>query len=378
MIDANRSREIRQAWALLSPSARLPFYLAVFSTFASIGLLTDMLGHGSQASGWLLGLVLWSGLFAVGIAWCVMSERLPILPLLALLQVAVARALPAREPLAGDALSARITLDAAGTIILVIGGYAFFAHFISREVVGALRVRTEVALARGIHEQVVPDVDSHLGRFHALGRARPATEVGGDLFDVVRSGDGLIAYLADVTGHGVPAGMLSGMTKAAARMRLMGDTDLTHLLGDLHSVLSPLKSSAMFVTCSAVQIDSRGRCRVALAGHPPVLLFAARSGTVERLGEAGLPLGVAEWRWESARIDLETGDVLVLVSDGLTEVFDAADREFGLAGVERTLAANGRRPLADLCDAIFAAAAEHGAQHDDQTLLLVRLFEPDP
>jgi hypothetical protein len=376
MSDSREAREIRRMWASLSPRAQAPFFLAVFCTFASLGFLVDALSGGRYSPALLAFLVGWSGAFAMAIAWCVTRQRFRLLPLAVLAQVAVNLLLPRGAPLAGEGFAGRVALDAAGAIVMIVAGYIFFASFIAREGISALRIRTEVGLAREIHELLVPDIDARFGRYQAFGRALPASEVGGDLLDALESPRGLIAYLADVTGHGVPAGMLSAMTKAAGRMRLRAGAGPGELLADLHSVLFPLKRPGMFVTCAVVELGADGGGRLALAGHPPALRYSAASGRVERLGAANLPLGVVESEsFESAPLRMQPGDVLALVSDGLMDVFDAADREFGLDGIERVLVAEAGRPLPELGAAVFAAARTHGAQQDDQTLLLIRALQ---
>ena len=76
--------------------------------------------------------------------------------------------------------------------------------------------------------------------------------------------------------------------------------------------------------------------------------------------------------YQSASLDCAPGDLLALITDGLTEVFDARDRELGMDAVKRLLAAAAARPLTEIADGILAAARAHGAQIDDQTLLLIR------
>lgn len=374
--EARQTREMRLMWVTLHWRSKLPLYLAIFCTFATMGFLVDALTGGRYTLPWLAVLVAWSGVFAVGIARAVMSQQFIMAPVLVVAQILIMLFLPGRAEISSDTLAGRVTLDAAGVIILIIAGYNFFLYFIAREGTSAVRVRTEVALAREIHDELVPDVDLALNGYHAYGRATPANEVGGDLIDVTPGGHGLVAYLADVTGHGVPAGMLTGMTKAAARMRLRASVAPGELFDDLNAVLFPLKRPSMFVTCAAVLLDGGGRGTLALAGHPPVLRYVASSGRVERIGSPGLPLGVFETeRYESQPLVFEPGDVLALISDGLMEVFDASDQEFGLDGIERVLAGHGRGPLPEICQAVFDAARAHGSQQDDQTLLLIRRID---
>jgi len=78
------------------------------------------------------------------------------------------------------------------------------------------------------------------------------------------------------------------------------------------------------------------------------------------------------YAFTSATLDCEPGDLLVLLTDGLIEVFDAQDRELGLDAVKALLAASSAQPLRTIADAIVAKARAHGKQLDDQTLLILR------
>ena len=78
--------------------------------------------------------------------------------------------------------------------------------------------------------------------------------------------------------------------------------------------------------------------------------------------------------FQSAGVQVERGDVMALVSDGLMEVFDRRDHEYGIEALKRALAAGATRPLRDLFDAMVADVRGHGPQLDDQSLLLVRVL----
>jgi serine phosphatase RsbU (regulator of sigma subunit) len=79
-----------------------------------------------------------------------------------------------------------------------------------------------------------------------------------------------------------------------------------------------------------------------------------------------------DYRFTSATLTCDRGDLLALITDGLTEVFDARDEQLGIDPVKAILASAASRPLAEVAEAIVAAARAHGAQIDDQTLLLIR------
>jgi serine phosphatase RsbU (regulator of sigma subunit) len=80
-------------------------------------------------------------------------------------------------------------------------------------------------------------------------------------------------------------------------------------------------------------------------------------------------------RYETAAIDVQSGDIVAIVTDGLTEIFDGEDQELGDRYIESTLTRLAVRPLAEVADGIFQAARAFGKATDDQTLLLLRRSE---
>src|SRR5262249_42202424 len=159
------------------------------------------------------------------------------------------------------------------------------SNFVQREGTRYVRAHTEIALARDIHRLLVPALARRVGAFEFQGVSVPSGEVGGDLIDLVESKDGWIGYVADVSGHGVGAGLLMGMVKSAARMQLQQMSPIDQLLTDLNAVLLDLKKPEMYVTFAGLQFDESG-LRFSVAGHPPILHYRATSATVDELSVA--------------------------------------------------------------------------------------------
>ncbi len=359
----SRREQQRRFWGSVPLRSLAVLLAAIFFTFGSLGFLQDVLDR-RHSLGHLGFSVVVQGLTAVGIALCIMRGRrfLPVpLAFLAAFVVLGPRevGLPQRV---GQAAGRQLELDAFGAIAWVILGYGCFISFIARRGVKELRLQTEIALARELHEVLVPPVERVHARYEIFGRSSPSSEIGGDLLDVVAQDGGLTCYVADVSGHGVPAGALMGMVKSATRMRLRTECDLAQLLTELNPVLLDLKQSNMFVTWAGVRLPPSGAATYALAGHLPILHFRHATGAVARLAVSHLPLGIlASETFTSCEVRLAPGDVLALLTDGLTEVVDAHDVEFGLEGVEQTLRRHTPgQPLPLLFDTVLAAVAAHG------------------
>ena len=170
--------------------------------------------------------------------------------------------------------------------------YACFMNFMQREGSPAVRIQTELAIAQGIQKTLVPVIDSRAGSVELYGVSIPSAEVGGDLVDAVPLSDGSVfAYVADVSGHGLPAGILMGMIKAAVRTQLVDLPTPTAVFERLNQVLPTVKEPQ---TCTALRIQpvtNDSGCRVdnTVAGQPAMLVVFA-DGSVRGLADEQLPL----------------------------------------------------------------------------------------
>jgi sigma-B regulation protein RsbU (phosphoserine phosphatase) len=256
--------------------------------------------------------------------------------------------------------------------ITLIAGYVFFLIFFGREGVRYFRAHAEIQLAQEIHRALVPTIQRQMGRFSLYGISLPSGEVGGDLVDVVEGGS-WTAYVADVSGHGVSAGLLMAMFKTAVRTTVLAESSSDVLLNEVHRALYPLKTANLFVTAGVLHCDAAEKFSLSMAGHPPLLHFRKASNDVVELAAEDLPLGVLpEQQFTTRTVEVADGDILALLTDGLTEVFDDDKRELGLDPVKEALRSNATRPLSELSDAMRKVALNFGKQEDDQTLLLIR------
>ncbi|MCP4662107.1 MAG: serine/threonine-protein phosphatase [bacterium] len=348
--------------------------IAISLIFAPIGVFQAP-ASGLEGQGFLvLAWAVFSAVVAVG--WALsFTWDIRLLWVLIPLQLAVAVWLQQWAP-------PELRFEDALCAVLIILGYVFFINFIRDEGVRNLRLRTEIALAQKIHADLVPPVDCTCEKLRIFGRSTPCSEVGGDLLDVVERDGRVGLFVADVTGHGVPAAVLMSTVKGAIRARLLASTRLGSLLDDLNKVLYDFRGSRMFVTLACLQFDGKRSAEYALAGHLPIIHLRSAGNTLGRLSTPSLPLGVMKKRrsrddetYESKVVELSPGDLLVLLTDGLTEVMDEKGNELGEEGIERLVADNAGLPLPELHALIMETVKRHGENLDDRTLLLARVLE---
>ncbi len=348
----------------------IPFWLAIGLTFSAFGFLLDVMALGRFSPLRLALSVLFTGVGPVALVWARMTGRRRTFAAVAMIYVLYTllaslafRALAAAPP-------GRLFFDGVGAVFALMGGYLLFIHFINSSASRYLRARTEIELAHGIHQVLVPPIDRRIGDVEFYGWSVASGEVGGDLVDVVEHEDGWLGYVADVSGHGVASGVVMGMFKSALRARMLSGTGLARLLTDLNAILIPLMPAASFVTVAGVRCRA-ARVECAVAGHHPVL--RVRGTQVDEITSPQMAVGMfPDAVFEADALDWQPGDLLALVTDGLLEVFDTEDRELGLEGARQVLAACHDRPLAEIAGRLLAGARAHGPQLDDQTLLLIR------
>src|SRR5262249_54011523 len=141
---------------------------------------------------------------------------------------------------AGTDLARRLGFDALGMTMGVIIGYSALTQLLTREGSSYLRMRTEMTLAQQIHRGLVPALTGRHRGVEFAGVSYPSGEVGGDLVDAVSSDVRWIGYVADVSGHGVQAGVVMAMVKSAIRMALARGASIETILGETNEVLLPL------------------------------------------------------------------------------------------------------------------------------------------
>jgi len=268
---------------------------------------------------------------------------------------------------------AEFSLTSLVLIAAIVVGYVLFIVFIAGQGRTTMRLMTEMSLAQNIHATLVPPVRFSGGRIEALGRSLPSAEMGGDLVDVVDRGETIDVFLADVSGHGVQAGVVMGMLKSAIRMSQRREQDLAALLRDLNDVLEGTTSAELYATLVGMRIHRTGRLEYALAGHSAILHHRAADAQLARLGGRSLPLGLFAGKdYRTDTVQLGSGDLLAVYTDGLNETADASDAELGHDAIERVLAEGANHPLEETLRAVFERAEAHGKQTDDRTLLLIR------
>jgi hypothetical protein len=368
-------------WRTL-PLSRMKMFLAgYFFVGAAGGFALDLLQLNASRVG---GGFFWPVLVGIGAMTLrtAVIKSFRLVPLLFLLVGVAAwlgyRAAHISTPLPVPvALHRRVLFDAIGILVGISFGARFLMYFAGTEGVASVRMQTELSLAHDIQATLVPTVSFQNATFELYGKSIPSTEMGGDLIDVIESDGGLVAYVADISGHGLPAGQLMGMLKTAMRLAVQFRQMPVAALESVDRVLPDLKKREMYATLALLRFDGSSEAEYALAGHPPILHYRHGCRDTALLSMEQIPLGlIPGGSYVSKRVVYSPRDLFLMVTDGITEVANVRDEEFGLIRLQELLVQHATRALPEILDLIMREVRRYGLQQDDQSLLILRVLDP--
>lgn len=239
-------------------------------------------------------------------------------------------------------------------------------------------VSKELQIARDIQQSLLPTVQPDLPGLQFAGMSRPAAEAGGDYYDWQPLPDGRLAVaIADVTGHGIGPALVMAVCRAYARATAPNMPSAPEFLARLNELILSDLSGARFITMAVAVVGPDGDVDLLSAGHGPTFLYRARDGSLEEFGGTGLPLGVAEGEHYNpvTHLRLESGDALILLTDGFMEHPGPDGSLFGIARLAAVIREHATAPAATIIaalDAAVAAFAGGTAQADDMTAVVIK------
>jgi serine phosphatase RsbU (regulator of sigma subunit) len=243
-----------------------------------------------------------------------------------------------------------------------------------------LRIEQDISLARTIQRRFLPLLSEQIAGFRVAAEYRPAYNVGGDFYDVVQTGPQEITVIVgDVSGKGISAALLMSRVSSDFR-RLTQLTDSPQaLLAQLNRALAGHSPDDTFATATCLRIDAeRGRATVANAGHLAPLL-RRRSGHVRPIGlSSGLPLGILDGEtYVDETFELERGDIILLMTDGVAEALDRDLDRLGMATLRR-LVSDAPGEVGEINRRVLAGVDSADRAADDLTLVALELVGSEP
>lgn len=249
------------------------------------------------------------------------------------------------------------------------------------------RILNEMLFAAEIQRNLVPknaDPANQFRQISAFGVLEPAGEIGGDLYDYfMLDPDHFCFAIADVEGKGIVAAMTMTMVTTLLRSVAPQERDPARILGAINTFLMDNNLKSNFVTIIVGIIDTRsGILSWSNAGHVPLYLVRAAGGT-EKFGETHCTaLGfLANLKISSDSQPLNPGDLVLLITDGITEAMNSGEQYFGTAGVETVLQSLTDAHPETAADAILTgvrAFSDRNKPQDDITILTLEYLGSKP
>ncbi|HYO15010.1 MAG TPA: PP2C family protein-serine/threonine phosphatase [Thermoanaerobaculia bacterium] len=241
------------------------------------------------------------------------------------------------------------------------------------------RQRVELETARRIQSSILPELPPRIAGVDIAHAYLPASEVGGDFYDVLALEDGRLAVaVGDVAGHGVSSGLVMSMAKSALAVQVTFDPDVSAVFRTLNRTIYQTARKRLLATlCYAVLDPRRLELLYASAGHLYPYRITA-GGKVMPLESVAYPLGVrGEINILPKEVHLAPGDTLFLLSDGVVEArAEGSEDLFGFERLEASLTRYASRSVEGLRDGVLADVAHFTGsvpREDDQTILVLRL-----
>ena len=248
-----------------------------------------------------------------------------------------------------------------------------------QQVMRQKRVETELELARKVVDELLPTAFPLIPGFDIFGMTMPVREVGGDYFDFFDSISDRFGFLvADVSGKGLAAALMMVAFRAYMHATIINELAMRVVMSRVNRLVYDTTDGQRFITTFYGLIDPENkRMLYMMAGHNPPLLLRA-NGTVRLLEDGGLPLGIfSDSRYSESVLDFESGDLLVLYTDGITEAVNTDDEEFGLLRLEevvrRTSSLRAHEVAHAIIDAVHEYSNEAGGPEDDLTVSVVKV-----
>jgi phosphoserine phosphatase RsbU/P len=232
-------------------------------------------------------------------------------------------------------------------------------------------IQQELDLARRMQLSILPAAFPDSTAFRVAAKYVPMTSVAGDLYDFLVADEAHAGlFIADVSGHGVPAALIASMVKMAAISQRAQAAHPALVMAGMNAALCG-NTQGQFVTAAYVYLDARAReLRYSAAGHPAMLLL--RGGAVTEIAENGMLLAAVEGAiYSDKTLRMQPGDRLLLYTDGLIEAKNSSGELFGEASLSAALSKSAALSPSEAIDHVVAAVQKWSTTQDDDLTVLV-------
>lgn len=236
-------------------------------------------------------------------------------------------------------------------------------------------------VAREIQQRLFPKTAPGVHGFDLAGVTYPAEATGGDYFDYLQMpNNGIGIVVADVTGHGVGPALLMAETRAYLRTLAANREDLGEILTAVNRILAEDIGGERYVTLFLGRLEPNSRRFVyASAGHPTGYVIGPGGEVKKHLKRTAVPLGIRpDTRYAGdASVDLATGDIVLLLTDGIEETMAPDETLFGIERTLDVVRSHRDKPAREILEELYRTVREfsrHAPQIDDVTAILFKVL----
>ncbi len=247
------------------------------------------------------------------------------------------------------------------------------------------KMQSSLEVARAIQQRLLPKEAPHSENFDLAGLCKYSDETGGDYYDFVSFDEiepGKISIiLGDVTGHGIGAALLMASARSMLRNNIRHYAyDLSRIMREFNNELVQDTDTDKFITLFYGLLDDKKKTiSWTLGGHDPAIWYQKEKGETQELKSIGVPLGfVPDMDFDQeGPVDLNTGDIIVLGTDGIWEAENSSEEMFGKDRMMDVIKKNIDKTSKEICQSVVDAVLEYTApqpQDDDITILVVKVL----
>lgn len=252
-----------------------------------------------------------------------------------------------------------------------------------RQVKKKERMEQELKIASEIQKKLLPRKTPRVSGLDLYGWMHPAKQVGGDYYDFIPQQNGLLICIGDVSGKGVPAGLVMASARSALRSLAERVHSTKEMVIALNKLLAEDLDREMFLSLLLMRYDAAtGNIKYTGAGHEHIVLYRAEEDRVESRKAGGTVLGLrasVEDLVKEEELQLDVGDALVLYTDGVTEAINEKNEQFELDRFKQSVQRYSDRIPREMLHGILGDVLKwkgKAQQRDDITLVCARRTPP--
>lgn len=237
------------------------------------------------------------------------------------------------------------------------------------------RKARELGEAREIQMSLLPNCITNISNYEFCFDMRTASEVGGDYYDYSINDSGEITLVVgDATDHGMKAGMMVSIIKGLF-LTNANHTNIKDFLNSCSRTIKKMKLKNLYMALMVIRINGR-HLSASSAGIPPIFIYRKKDNTIEEFKIKGMPLGAFDYfPYETIKTELEIGDTVLLMTDGLPDLFNKDNESFGNERIKEVFLQNASLPANNIIKELFSAGERWRGDHkqnDDITLIAFR------